>query len=138
MRRLLLAAIAACLAGPAWAHAILIGSDPAAGATVAPGPAKVVMRFNSRIDQARSRLELRGGAQPVVLPLTDAAGPDQLAAEATLAPGQWTLRWQVLAVDGHLTRGDVPFTVAPPPPALAVPSPDLKTSDTRAPDPKAP
>ena len=70
-----------------------------------------MLRFNSRIDQGRSRLELRGGAAPSVLPLRDAAGPDQLAADVTLLPGQWVLRWQVLAVDGHLTRGDVPLTV---------------------------
>ncbi|WP_245326709.1 copper resistance protein CopC, partial [Bradyrhizobium sacchari] len=23
----------------------------------------------------------------------------------------WHLRWQVLSVDGHITRGDIPFTV---------------------------
>ncbi len=32
-----------------------------------------------------------------------------------LRPGDYTVRWQVLAVDGHITRGDVPFTVTPPP-----------------------
>jgi methionine-rich copper-binding protein CopC len=31
-----------------------------------------------------------------------------------LAPGQYRLRWQVLAIDGHLTRGDIPFTVKAP------------------------
>lgn len=96
------------------AHAILVGSDPLPGQTVTPGPTHVVLRFNSRIDQGRSRLELRGGGQNAVLPLSAPPGADQMAADAVLAPGQWTLRWQVLAVDGHLTRGDVPFTVAPP------------------------
>ena len=105
----------ALAATPACSHAILVGSDPLPGATVTPGPAHVVLRFNSRIDQGRSRLELRGGGQATVLPLGPAPGADQLAAETALAPGAWVLRWQVLAVDGHLTRGDVPFTVAPPP-----------------------
>jgi len=27
------------------------------------------------------------------------------------APGAWRLRWQVLALDGHITRGDVPFAI---------------------------
>jgi len=31
-----------------------------------------------------------------------------------LAPGAHVLRWQVLAIDGHITRGDVPFTVVAP------------------------
>ena len=39
---------------------------------------------------------------------------DVLAASATLTPGAYVMRWQVLAVDGHITRGDVPFTVQGP------------------------
>jgi hypothetical protein len=31
-----------------------------------------------------------------------------------LTPGVYVLRWQVLAIDGHITRGDVPFTVMEP------------------------
>jgi hypothetical protein len=31
-------------------------------------------------------------------------------AELTKA-GPYVVRWQVLAIDGHITRGDVPFTV---------------------------
>jgi methionine-rich copper-binding protein CopC len=26
-------------------------------------------------------------------------------------PGAYTLKWQVLATDGHITRGSVPFIV---------------------------
>lgn len=96
---------------PAAAHAILMESTPAVRAAVPPGPADIVLRFNSRIDQARSRLDLRGaGAAPLALKLAP-SGPDTLAAATPLAPGDWVLRWQVLAVDGHITRGDVPFTV---------------------------
>jgi methionine-rich copper-binding protein CopC len=28
-----------------------------------------------------------------------------------LAAGAYRLRWQVLASDGHITRGEIPFTV---------------------------
>ena len=96
---------------PAGAHAILLESRPAIGATVAAGPVHLVLRYNSRIDQARSRLELRRvGKAPVTLALTP-SGPDTLEADANLAAGAWTLRWQVLAVDGHITRGDVAVVV---------------------------
>jgi len=38
---------------------------------------------------------------------------DHLVGEAdALAPGDYVLHWQVLAVDGHITRGDIPFSVA--------------------------
>ena len=40
--------------------------------------------------------------------------PDVLTAPASgLAPGDYRIRWQVLASDGHITRGEVPFTVTP-------------------------
>ena len=112
MRYILLALMVAALwSRPAAAHAILMDSQPQPGATVAPGPTHLVLRFNSRIDQARSRLELRGDKTAGrSLPLTP-SGADTLQADVTLAPGSWTLRWQVLAVDGHITRGDVPLTV---------------------------
>lgn len=100
-------------AGPADAHAILMTSDPAPGAAVPPGPIHIVLHYNSRIDQGRSRLEVRSaGVTPTILKILPAP-PDALAADATLAPGTFTLRWQVLAVDGHITRGDVPLTVQP-------------------------
>lgn len=105
---------AAFLPLPATAHAILVESQPATGSTVASGPTRIVLRYNSRIDQGRSRLELRGPAQaPIVLKL-EPSRDDSLAATVPLAPGEWTVRWQVLAVDGHITRGDVPLTVQAP------------------------
>lgn len=116
-RPISLAALFACVAPApaAVAHAILVGSEPGMRATVAPGPAEVVLRFNSRIDRARSRLVLvRPDRTEAVLPLRDDAPPNALQARAeTSAPGEHVLRWQVLAVDGHITRGDLPFTVRP-------------------------
>ena len=35
------------------------------------------------------------------------------AAVATLQPGAQELRWQVLAVDGHITRGEILITAGP-------------------------
>ncbi len=104
----------ALLAGPtqASAHAILMDSTPAPRGTLSAGPVEIRLHFNSRIDPARSRLTLRGANQDQVL-TASAAAPDTLAAQITLPPGEFTLRWQVLAIDGHLTRGDVPFTVGP-------------------------
>jgi len=99
---------------PAWSHAILMAGSPAPAAAVAPGPLAIELRYNSRIDAARSLLELRQpGKPPEALP-HQAPRADVLTATATLAPGSYTLRWQVLAVDGHITRGDIPFTVRAP------------------------
>lgn len=98
-------------ATPAEAHAILMDSQPTARASAAPGPAAITLRFNSRIDHARSRLTLRTGQTETRLTIQDDSPADTLAAVAALRPGDHVIRWQVLAVDGHVTRGDIPFTV---------------------------
>lgn len=97
---------------PAAAHAILMESVPAVNATAKGPDLAFDLRFNSRIDKKRSRLTLTLPDQSQqVLPI-DADGPDdRLDTKATLPAGAYTLRWQVLAIDGHITRGDVPFTV---------------------------
>ena len=115
----LLLALLALAPLPAAAHAILMGSQPAAGATIPGGPTHILLRYNSRIDQARSRLELRAAGQPPAVLKLEPSSDDSLAATAPLAPGAWIIRWQVLAVDGHITRGDVPLTVEPPPASTA-------------------
>ena len=109
--RLRLAAALVVLPLSASAHAILVSSEPSAGATVAPGQTKIVFRYNSRIDPSRSRLSLRGTNAEITLPLASDTPADQLAATADFTPGAYVLHWQVLAVDGHITRGDVRFTV---------------------------
>ena len=45
------------------------------------------------------------------LPIEPDGPPDLLTASVTLTPGAYVMRWQVLAIDGHITRGDVVFTV---------------------------
>jgi hypothetical protein len=115
-RAALLAAMLVGLgSGAARAHAIVVSSQPTANAVVREKTVAVVVRFNSRIDPVRSRLLLvRADGTSTALELNDTPSPDMLAATVgELAPGTYRLRWQVLAVDGHITRGDIPFTVAP-------------------------
>ena len=99
----------------ARAHAIMVASLPAAGAVVHDKSGRVMVRFNSRIDKVRSRLLLvRPDGTSTTLELDGTPSPDTLTATVgELAPGSYRLRWQVLAIDGHITRGDIPFTVAP-------------------------
>lgn len=98
----------------ARAHAILLDSTPADGATLKPGPAPLRLHFNSRIDAARSRIALRdpAGKETVLHPARDRLG-DTLTGDLDLRPGAYVLHWQVLAIDGHITRGELRFTAAP-------------------------
>ena len=114
LRTLILSMIlTAMFAGlPVWAHAILVESTPAANGTV-QGPKVVIrLRFNSRVDGAHSRLYVNSTVGPKQIKIDSQAAPDALSGTATdLKPGEYQLRWQVLAIDGHITRGEVPFTV---------------------------
>jgi copper resistance protein C len=113
--RLLVIAAAVLFPALANAHAILEDSSPAAGTSVPSGARDLQFRYNSRIDAERSRLTLtKPDHTQMKVPIELGAPPDILRCHLDLVPGAYTIRWQVLAVDGHITRGDVPFTVTGP------------------------
>ena len=116
--RIFIAALLGLMLAPAsaGAHAILMASTPVAGASVPTGKLDMSFRFNSRIDRVRSRLTLTGPDHSLaVLRILPTGGPDMLETSADLTkPGLYVMHWQVLAIDGHITRGDVPFTVTGP------------------------
>lgn len=113
---LIAAALFLWIAAPAVAHAVLLESSPAFNGSVTGPAVSVKLRFNVRIDIARSRLTLvRPDGSSQALEVNKQASPDMLSALATgLTPGVYRLRWQVLAADGHITRGEIAFTVTAP------------------------
>lgn len=113
---ILIAAAAAFLfVAPAAAHAVLLESSPTLKSAVSGPNVPIKLRFNVRIDVLRSRLTLihpDGASQS--LEISKGPTADTLMAEAIGLPaGAYRLRWQVLASDGHITRGEIPFTVNP-------------------------
>ena len=117
MKKTFLAAIVAiaCLFGAsqlAFAHAVLVASMPAANSTMRGPGVAIDLKFNSRVDGTRSRLILvmpNGASQGLTLLKQDA--PEELKARAELGPGSYTIRWQAVAADGHISRGEIPFTI---------------------------
>ncbi|HET9995646.1 MAG TPA: copper resistance CopC family protein [Candidatus Acidoferrum sp.] len=95
------------------AHAVLLESSPSLKSTIAGPDVPIELRFNVRIDAIRSRLTLiapNGTVQP--LEIRKQVSADTLSSEASgLLAGVYRLRWQVLASDGHITRGEILFTV---------------------------
>jgi methionine-rich copper-binding protein CopC len=98
---------------PLSAHAILLAASPAADQTVRGTRIDVQLRFNCRIDAGRSRLILifpDKSTRPV--PVSPQATPSILKSQIPALPaGEYRLQWQVLAADGHITRGEIPFHV---------------------------
>ena len=106
-------AVIALSPGIARAHAIVVAAQPAMNSTVEQGELEIRLDFNSQIDRQRSRLSLQrpDGSELVIAPAPDGpAGVLAGRAQATLS-GRWKLRWQVLSLDGHITRGEVRFSV---------------------------
>jgi methionine-rich copper-binding protein CopC len=110
----LLAALCFAAVPPAvQAHAIVVMSAPAANALVPAGALVITVGFNTRLDRTRSRLFVEG-PDGVITSVALSSGGAETAiggpAEVRTA-GRWKVRWQVLAADGHITRGEIPFRV---------------------------
>ena len=104
---------AAFAPGAALAHAIIVSAQPAMNSTVAPGALEIRLAFNTRIDAERSRLSLaRSDGSVVDVALKRDGAANVLAGNAfVISDGRWRLRWLVLSLDGHITRGEVDFFV---------------------------
>jgi len=73
----------------------------------------ITLTFNSRIDVKRSQIAVVGqGNSERKLSLGNQPSPDVVATVAKgLQNGHYVVRWQVLASDGHISRGEIPFEV---------------------------
>ena len=97
----------------ALAHAVLVSSTPQKNSAVAGPDIQISLKYNSRVDGARSALSLLlpNGVVEKLGGLTQPL-PDTVSATSHgLARGSYVLRWQVLSSDGHITRGEVPFQI---------------------------
>lgn len=98
------------------AHAIVLEESPSPNSVVKGPNVPFRLRFNVRIDAMRSRLLLLmpdGSTRD--LTIKSQSAPDILAADAEgLGRGAYKLHWLVLAADGHITQGDILFSVANP------------------------
>ncbi len=103
----------------AHAHAGLVASTPAAGATVS-APVELDLRYNEKLAQ-KSRIELfMTGAQgkpgkpsPIAVTVALAADGRTLSAkpQKKLTAGSYLIAWHVIAADGDRTDGTIRFFV---------------------------
>jgi len=133
---LLLAASALLVApaSPAHAHDELLGSDPAADASLDALPSQLALTFSGAI-------ATDAGASEVAV--TDASGTSLVDGAPTAqdnvltqplageASGEVTVLWKVVSSDGHPISGEFSFTVAAAPTETSSPSPTA--SETTAP-----
>ncbi len=114
-----LAVVAALRPASARAHANLVQSDPPAQAVLPRAPERVVLTFSEDVVPAEIEVVVLN-AQRQRVDLGDAAlvpGTKNAVAVSLdrVGNGVFTVQWKMVsAVDGHLTRGLVPFTVGDP------------------------
>jgi copper transport protein len=108
-------AIVVALAWPASAHAGLVSSEPANGATVATAPDAITMTFTEPPDASLSVVSVLGaGGTPIAAGSPERIGATGLrvALPSRLSDGVYTVDWRVVsAADGHLTAGVIAFGV---------------------------
>jgi copper transport protein len=100
---------------PAVAHAVLLGSDPAAGARVERAPQSVTLTFDENVESDLGSLRVLDAAGtersrgPVVHPGGD--GQRVQVRVGALDRGRYVVAWQVVSADSHLVNGAFAFGV---------------------------
>jgi copper resistance protein C len=100
---------------PSQAHSFPTGSQPAVGSTVSAPPSEVVIHFDNPIEALFAKLEVLGAKGQEEDAGAPAVGPGKRALSVKLkpiGPGDYTVKWSVVAEDGHRTEGSFVFTVA--------------------------
>jgi methionine-rich copper-binding protein CopC len=95
------------------ADAILVKATPTPYQVIDGSEVEIRLQFNSRVDMKRSRLSIiSASGEDRPLQISGKSAPDCVDSKITgMASGAYLLRWQVLASDGHISRGQVPFRV---------------------------
>jgi methionine-rich copper-binding protein CopC len=137
------ALLVAMLPAVVVAHAELETSVPADGATVdSPFDGPIVLDFTEALADG-SEADLLGPAGTSVASATVDGPGAQMTFEldAALEPGDYEVRWTGVALDGHVDRGTVQFTVAPVPQTpepTPEPTPTAEASTTAVPTTASP
>lgn len=106
---------AAGLPALSFAHAIVLKSSLSTQPIKRGVPGSITLYFNSRIEIALSRAVLvsRDHAERSVALLAGKSAGEVVATLPPLEPGNYALRYRVLAADGHITEETLRFSVAP-------------------------
>ncbi|MBZ5735926.1 copper resistance protein CopC [Nocardioides sp. TRM66260-LWL] len=138
---LLLAASALLGAGaPALAHAALVSSDPADGATLDAAPRQVTFTFSEAMSEPAYVVVRAADGTSVTqgAPRVENAVVVQ-SLRADLAPGRYTMAYRAVSADGHPVSDQLSFTVAGSPSSSSSPSsPGTSSSPSSTPVTPAP
>jgi methionine-rich copper-binding protein CopC len=95
---------------PAFAHAKLTASDPAANASVTP-PKLIKLTFSENLEPAFSSAELTDAAGKTVPVSKSVGGATITLLPLTLQPGAYKVTWHSVGRDTHRMSGSFSFKV---------------------------
>ena len=110
MKRLVLALLLA--ATPAFAHAKLTASDPAANAKV-KSVQMIKLNFSEKLEPAFSGASLSDAAGKTIKMPSSVAGSGITLLPMSLRPGRYTVSWHSVGQDTHRMTGSFSFEVVP-------------------------
>lgn len=110
------------LAGPAFGHATLRSTIPAADAQLQVAPKSLTLSFNEDVRLAVLTLTADGKDIPVTVDRSAPAAPQVTVTLPVLAVGKYQVRWSALSPDdGHVSKGTFSFAILGPVTAPATP-----------------
>jgi copper resistance protein C len=120
--------VAAMVAPAALAHAQLLSSDPADGATLATTD-QVVLTFNEEVNPDFVQIVVTGPEGSLTLDQAVVEGAVVTQPMTPLSAGVHTLTYRVVSADGHPVSGAVGFTLTDVPgPATSAGTPEPPTT----------
>lgn len=100
-------------AGPAFGHAKLLASSPAANAQLTEAPKTLSLTFSEAAQLGVLKLTSSGKELPLLRDHAAKPAASVTIALPALEPGTYEIEWSALAADdGHVTKGRFSFTVA--------------------------
>ena len=113
--RLILVVVLSCCAVQVWAHTKLVRSEPAPHAVLRRPPVEIRLWFSERLEGAFSTAELRGQAGDKIEDQAARVSPADARMLTLKIPqlgsGEYTVKYRVLSIDGHVLEASFRFTV---------------------------
>jgi methionine-rich copper-binding protein CopC len=115
-------------AGPASAHASLVGSDPEEGASSATAPTSITLTFNENVGNPAYVTVTAPDGTKVDVSAVRAVDKQVTAAVArTDQKGRYTATYRVVSADGHPVEGAIHYTATTGRTVEQVAAPDQKS-----------
>jgi len=112
VRPFMFGAALSVIAATASAHAHLRASNPADGSTISVRPSSIELEFSEAARVTAAWVQRGDEPKRRLGPLSARASAKVTIPSPDLAPGHYAVSWRVIGQDGHVTSGQIHFTIA--------------------------